>query len=104
MKTNSTYFNSETKKFIRNYNFISFMILIGKWGRYDFFNLGYKGSLKKDIILDDIDKKNQLHISLYLKVMEELPESSKSILEIGSGIGGGCYLLKKYLRYLKLLA
>jgi SAM-dependent methyltransferase len=96
MNYKSSYFGGHIQKIIRGYNLVSFMILGGNWKDYDFLNLGYVSSKPLPFQLDNRDKDNTNSISLYAKILEDLPANTGSILEIGSGLGGGCYLLKKY--------
>lgn len=95
MAYNSSYLGAYSQKIVRSFNLVSFMILKGSWDHYDFMNLGYFGN-KMHFIPEDKDKKNLSSISLYAKALEGIPEGIHAVLEIGSGLGGGCYLLKKY--------
>lgn len=64
--------------------------------RRKFMNLGYVG--EKKILVNPEDRSEKHHIALYLKLLEQVPviSSSSSILEIGCGRGGGCYVFQKY--------
>lgn len=71
--------------------------LLGK--KRKFMNLGI--SEKPSIEIKPIDSKDAHHISLYMKLLEMVPnihENAKKIsaIEIGCGRGGGCYVLKNY--------
>lgn len=64
-----------------------------------FMNLGYIGRSANEIKL--VDSKDAHHISLYMKMLDMVPgihENAKeiSVIEIGCGRGGGCYVLKNY--------
>ncbi|MFN8284418.1 MAG: methyltransferase domain-containing protein [Chitinophagales bacterium] len=95
MNLRNNYFANYSDKIIRGYNLISFMVLYGKWSDLNFLNLGYTGNTLP-FPLETQDEKDIHFISLYAKALEGLPDNTKSIIEIGSGLGGGCYLLKKY--------
>lgn len=62
-------------------------------------NLGI--SEKPSIEIRAIDSKDAHHISLYMKLLDSVPninENAKNIsaIEIGCGRGGGCYVMKNY--------
>lgn len=62
-------------------------------------NLGISEKPSKEINI--IDGKDTHHISLYMKLLELVPnihENAKKIsaIEIGCGRGGGCYVMKNY--------
>ncbi len=58
-------------------------------------NLGFEGATSVEVRPED--KKDSHHVKLYLKLLEEAPISEgMSVLEIGCGRGGGCYVLQKY--------
>ena len=64
-----------------------------------FMNLGLSEKPSKEI--KSIDSNDAHHISLYMKLLDMVPniqENSKNIsaLEIGCGRGGGCYIMKNY--------
>ena len=64
-----------------------------------FMNLGYNSLGVADV--NEADSKNEHHISLYRKLLNEVPgitERNKKweVLEVGCGRGGGCYVLKNY--------
>jgi SAM-dependent methyltransferase len=82
------------------YNVIRYIL---KNQKQDFINLGYIDNLiysKLTLEIDNVD----LHwhryfymINLYLKSFERIDLAKiNSALEVGSGVGGGIYLLKKY--------
>lgn len=95
MNLRNSYFANHSNKIIRGYNLISFMVLYGKWQHLNFLNLGFIGN-SLPFKLEKEDEKDIHFISLYAKTLEGLPDNTQTILEIGSGLGGGCYLLKKY--------
>lgn len=71
--------------------------LLGK--KRKFMNLGI--SEKPSIEIRAIDGKDAHHISLYMKLLDMVPnihENAKNIsaIEIGCGRGGGCYVMKNY--------
>lgn len=62
-------------------------------------NLGYTGTGKIEILTGD--KADSHHISLYIKLLDLVPDiNSKKkdykVLEIGCGRGGGCYVMQRY--------
>src|SRR3989344_2524935 len=62
-------------------------------------NLGLSEKPSKEI--RPIDNADKHHISLYMKLLDMVPnirENSKniSVIEIGCGRGGGCYVMKNY--------
>lgn len=69
-----------------------------------FMNYGYaplKG--EKSLDLDPRDEENRLHIQLYSHVLENLNLSHKQVLEVGSGRGGGCDFVARYLHPKKVI-
>lgn len=97
MATFSNYLGEYREKIVRSYNFLSFMLISKRWDRLDFLNLGYIG-YNIPFELNDFDKKSLHSITLYAKTLEKIPTETQSALEIGSGLGGGCYLLKNYFK------
>lgn len=95
MTHRSSFVGKHSIKIVRSFNLISFMILNRYWSDINFLNLGYIGNTLP-FNLDIEDEKDINSISLYIKTFEGMPENTESVLEIGSGLGGGCYLLKKY--------
>lgn len=97
MTTFRNYLGGYRKKMVRSYNFLSFMLISKRWDRLDFLNLGFVG-YKIPFEPEEFDKNSLDSISLYCKTLDGLPDTAKSALEIGSGLGGGCYLLMKYFK------
>jgi 2-polyprenyl-3-methyl-5-hydroxy-6-metoxy-1,4-benzoquinol methylase len=90
IKINNTYFFNTIKFILKNQ-------------KQDFINLGFIDDDNYNK-LGIVAKKNNSHwnkyfymINLYLKSFEKIEFSNiNSALEIGSGVGGGAYLLKEY--------
>jgi len=80
------------------YRFMSFFSrLLSK--RMDFMNLGYYNpDFKVPHKLHEIDSEESRlrQVSLYAKLFEEFEPGLQKSLEVGSGFGGGCYLLHEY--------
>ncbi len=71
--------------------------LLGK--KRKFMNLGFMGKYAVEIKTQD--KNDAHHISLYSKMLDKVPQirekgKSMSVIEIGCGRGGGCYVMKNY--------
>jgi 2-polyprenyl-3-methyl-5-hydroxy-6-metoxy-1,4-benzoquinol methylase len=63
--------------------------------RSKFLNLGYIGMVPVSILPED--KGDESAMNLYFKTIEGVDiKKITSVLEIGCGRGGGCYILKKY--------
>ncbi len=64
--------------------------------RRKFMNLGYAGELRTQLKAEASSEEH--HIALYLKLLEYVPAINResSVLEVGCGRGGGCYVLQKY--------
>lgn len=95
MNKRSTFLGDFNKRFVKHYNKYS-ESLLSKNELVHFMNLGYQG--KEVYHIKDSDQKFALPINLYLKVLDSLETKPLSALEVGSGLGGGCYLLKNYLK------
>ena len=62
-----------------------------------FMNYGYS-STNLDIKLSSEDEKDRYPIQLYHHVATQINLKGLKVLEIGSGRGGGCYYITKYLK------
>ena len=72
---------------------------LGKRGHdsgWTFMNYGYLSSDFKNIKLSSDDEKDRMFINLYDFVASQIPISELSVLEIGSGRGGGASFLARY--------
>lgn len=97
MTTRSNYLGEYSEKIVRSYNFLSFMLFSKRWNRLDFLNLGYIG-YNIPFEIQDFDNDSLNSISLYCKSLENISPNTQSALEIGSGLGGGTFLLKNYFK------
>ncbi|MFT7612147.1 MAG: SAM-dependent methyltransferase [Parvicellaceae bacterium] len=61
-----------------------------------FMNLGFH-STKNHLKLKDADLKDESFIRLYSELVRNLNMEGKSVLEVGCGRGGGCYIFSEYL-------
>ncbi len=62
-------------------------------------NLGFSGTIQ--FKPESTDELEAHHISLYIKLLNKIPDIStgnknRSVLEIGCGRGGGCYVMQRY--------
>lgn len=70
---------------------------------WSFMNYGYaplRINAKKpnaSVTLEQTDENNRYCIQLYHHLAEKVPINGKTVLEIGSGRGGGAYYLKRYM-------
>lgn len=94
MKYKSSLLSKYNSKFVRHYNLYSYF-LMRYGGRADFMNLGFNPHYTP-FKLEEKDIPNLKYISLYCKLLEGFDNNISNILEISSGLGGGCYLLKHY--------
>lgn len=92
------YWGKNTKEILKLIKFSSYILILRNWKHSGFMNLGYVG-ITFPFELDDVDIENKKNIALYVKALEHKNHSFKNILEIGSGLGGGCYVLQKYYNY-----
>ncbi len=103
---NNVLTSKQEEKIKRIYTFNSLSNFINNY-RQDFINLGYEDGLDIERITigreDSIWNSYLPMIKLYLKAFDALPLNViESSLEVGSGLGGGCYLLKKYFNILNV--
>ncbi|HTB05485.1 MAG TPA: class I SAM-dependent methyltransferase [Bacteroidia bacterium] len=59
-----------------------------------FMNLGYVTNEK--MILSPEDEPHRLNLQLYNELLKTVNIDDKNVLEVGCGLGGGCYYLTKY--------
>ncbi len=95
MEIRSTLLGEYNDKFVKHYNKYS-ENLLKRNELVHFMNLGYIG--EEQFNIKEEDTKSIASVNLYLKVLEGLNTNPVSALEVGSGLGGGCYILKKYLQ------
>lgn len=69
-----------------------------KQDHWTFMNYGYSAINDNDAIpeLDKADETYRLSFQLYYQLAAEIDLQNKSILEVGSGRGGGASMIKKY--------
>lgn len=65
-----------------------------------FMNYGYEpvNEPPMNIDLDDVDKNDRVCIQLYHHVVSDVKIEGKTVLEVGSGRGGGSNYIKRYLK------
>jgi len=75
--------------------------LAGRYERKDwsFMNYGYTplGPHAEKLALDEADEPNRYSIQLYHHVANAVSLKDSTVLEVGSGRGGGSYYIKRYL-------
>lgn len=65
---------------------------------WQFMNYGYSPSQEENpLYLDESDEPNRYPIQLYFYLTKKIDIANKSVLEVGSGRGGGLACIKKYL-------
>jgi len=74
-----------------------------------FMNLGYEEEKETRTEVGPVDKPDTHHILLYRKLLDRVPllkQSAKniSVLEIGCGRGGGCYVMRNYFNLTEITA
>lgn len=98
MNNNSVLNKKQHRKLKRLYYWLVLTHILKK-RRVDFMNLGYNG-ITENLILKKEDlvwEQNPYSLHLYIKLFEGISFSKvRNSLEIGCGLGGGCYLLKEY--------
>lgn len=69
-----------------------------KQDQWSFMNYGYAQLDEQEVkpILDSSDEVNRLSFQLYNHLAKEIDLEQKSLLEVGSGRGGGASMIKKY--------
>ena len=81
-----------------------YTIFTNKMQNYDlrFMNYGYSAT-DLDLMLASEDVKDRYPIQLYHHVASQINLKGLKVLEIGSGRGGGCYYISKYLKPAKMV-
>jgi ubiquinone/menaquinone biosynthesis C-methylase UbiE len=74
--------------------------IIDKDADITYMNYGYSFNNQK-IQLNEKDEKDRYSAQLYDHMVSKIPISGKSILEVGSGRGGGLYFITRYHKPLK---
>jgi ubiquinone/menaquinone biosynthesis C-methylase UbiE len=76
-----------------------------KHDQWSYMNYGYAhlNGYEPKLELDLSDEVNRLSFQLYHQLASEIELENKSILEIGSGRGGGASMIKKYLKPKKMV-
>jgi len=70
-----------------------------KLSEWSFMNYGYAHlNGEPSIALHEADEANRMHIQLYDHVASQADIRGKDVLEVGSGRGGGCYYMARYLK------
>lgn len=88
----------EIKRFLmkRWYQHLAREFKLSEWS---FMNYGYAHlNGEPSVTLDKADEANRLHIQLYDHVAAPVDLWGKDVLEVGSGRGGGCYYMARYLK------
>lgn len=77
-----------------------FMARFIKQDQWSFMNYGYAHINNEDQkpILESSDEVNRLSFQLYHHLANEIELENKTLLEVGSGRGGGASMIKKYLK------
>lgn len=71
---------------------------------WSFMNYGYAHlNGEPAVALHEMDEVNRMHIQLYDHVAAQADIRGKDVLEVGSGRGGGCYYMARYLKPGKLV-
>lgn len=95
-KIKSSFLSRFNARYVRHYNLYSWGLLRHNQ-RADFMNLGFIADNFPPFSLTDTDSKSKNSIALYTKVLEGADFAKvNTALEVASGLGGGCYLLKNY--------
>ena len=81
-----------------------YTIFTNKVPNYDlkFMNYGYS-SLDLDLMLTSEDEKDRYPIQLYHHVASQIDLKGLKVLEVGSGRGGGCSYITKYLKPVQMV-
>jgi len=75
------------------YNIIGRYSIITKYNKFKYMNYGY-AKLEDSIENSNYETIETLQAKLYLYLMQHAPINQKTVLEIGCGRGGGCYLFQ----------
>lgn len=81
------------------------MARVIKHDQWSYMNYGYAeiDGKNSEPELDSSDEVNRLSFQLYHQLASEIEIEHKSVLEVGSGRGGGASMIKKYLKPKKMI-